>query len=420
MRFTTTTLLALCPFVAFATTLTAQDDCSTAPVIVAGANGPFSNVGMTASVPGASCAAASFDRDIWLLYPATCTGMTTIESCATASGDTVMEVYDGTGGCGALVSLGCNDDSCGLQSSVTFAAVSGTLYYVRVDTFGTTATQTAWTITVNTPCAPQVPGDECATALGPLVLGSNPGLSNVGMTVSAPGFPCSFNAAPVKDVWYTFVAGCTAPHTFSTCSGALNDTVLEVLDSCANLQSLGCNDDSCGLRSEVTVNLVVNNTYLVRCGGWNSSVGSFAIDIATGTNTGTIVAGGGGTTSCAFGLGLITSGNPNIGNSITATIGGVEGGLAIPVILYNFPPVLNVNLLGACNCTILDSTAPGGFFLFSNQQVFPIPCNPLLIGLQADIQGGEFFRSITGCSAAFPLGVLDLWALTDIDRVTIG
>jgi hypothetical protein len=60
--------------------------------------------------------------------------------------DTVVAVWDGTGGCGAgLVQVGCSDDDfCGLpsqaQSSLaTFTATAGVLYYISVGGFfGTT------------------------------------------------------------------------------------------------------------------------------------------------------------------------------------------------------------------------------------------------------------------------------------------
>ena len=44
--------------------------------------------------------------------------------------DTVLAAYSGT--CGALTQLACNDDTCGLQSEVTFPVTVGNVYYVRV------------------------------------------------------------------------------------------------------------------------------------------------------------------------------------------------------------------------------------------------------------------------------------------------
>src|SRR5690606_9575077 len=92
-------------------------------------NGPFTNVGATTSAPAWPCATGG--NDVWFSYVATATGSTIFRTCG-AGYDTALQVFDGAGGCGALVSLGCNDDSCGLQSSLTIPTVMGTTYFVRV------------------------------------------------------------------------------------------------------------------------------------------------------------------------------------------------------------------------------------------------------------------------------------------------
>ena len=49
--------------------------------------------------------------------------------------DTKMQVFSGT--CAALVCEGGNDDSCGLQSEVTWTSAAATTYYIYVYGFGT-------------------------------------------------------------------------------------------------------------------------------------------------------------------------------------------------------------------------------------------------------------------------------------------
>jgi hypothetical protein len=76
-------------------------------------------------------------------------GPLTADTCTGTIYDSTIEIFDGTGGCGALVSLACNDDTCGLQSSVTVPAVTGTTYYIRVGGFaGDTG---VFTLTINGP-----------------------------------------------------------------------------------------------------------------------------------------------------------------------------------------------------------------------------------------------------------------------------
>ncbi len=93
------------------------------------------------------------------------------------------------------------------------------------------------------------------------------------------------------DIWYTYMAECSADTTVTTCEDlggtADYDTDLVVYNGCDcdNLVLLGCNDDdpnnTCGdqplYQSTVTVPMVGGNCYLIRVGGWNTG------DMGTGT-----------------------------------------------------------------------------------------------------------------------------------------
>ena len=111
------------------TALAQGDDCTGALNVSNGTFGPFTNAGSTTSAPAWPCGAGG--NDVWFSYLALGTGNLTVDTCG-ASYDSTLEVFDGTGGCGALVSLICNDDSCGLQSSVSVAVNIGTMYFIRV------------------------------------------------------------------------------------------------------------------------------------------------------------------------------------------------------------------------------------------------------------------------------------------------
>jgi hypothetical protein len=138
--------LSLAAFAALSNNAVAQDECVTATPVVDGANGPFTNVGFTTSLPAWPCAAGGID--VWFSYTATCTGNTTISLCG-ASYDSCIQVFSGT--CGALVSIICNDDSCGLQSQVSVATTLGTTYFIRVGGFASGTGTFPITIT---PCPP--------------------------------------------------------------------------------------------------------------------------------------------------------------------------------------------------------------------------------------------------------------------------
>jgi hypothetical protein len=78
-------------------------------------------------------------QDIWYNYTPSCDGDVTVSLCG-SSYDTKLAVYDG---CSCDVSdanlIDCEDDTCGLQSEITFAAKAGNCYKIRVGGFGAAA-----------------------------------------------------------------------------------------------------------------------------------------------------------------------------------------------------------------------------------------------------------------------------------------
>lgn len=387
---------------AFATTaaLSAQnDECTGAVLVTDGANGPFTNVGSTTSLPAWPCGLGG--NDIWFVYRASCTGTLTGDTCGSGF-DTVLQVFDATcTACGSFTAGVCNDDACGLQSSVSLAVTTGGTYYFRVGGFG----GSTGTFGLNITCTAGGGGpadDECLGAT-PISLGVNAGLTNIGYTTSSPGWPCG---AGGNDVWFSFRAACTAPHTFYTCGLGTNfDTTLQVFSglcgcSGAGLTDLGCNDDSCGLQSSVTASLTLGTVYLVRVGGFAGRTGNFDLTVDVGTGTGTITAMGVG--ACG-GITIATTGNPNINGNLTTTLGGIGAGL--PVIAYGF---LAQNLNFCATCALghdWSIVIPGASFAVT------IPCDPTLIGANLYTQGAEILGS--GCPA-FSL------SMTDTEQIDIG
>ncbi len=115
-----------------------NDECIGAIGVTAGLNGPFTNVGATTSNPAWPCGAAT--NDVWFVYVAPASGTLIAETCGTPTNfDTVIELFDGAAGCGALVSLGCDHNSCGMLSRITHTVSVGVTYFLRVGghaTFG--------------------------------------------------------------------------------------------------------------------------------------------------------------------------------------------------------------------------------------------------------------------------------------------
>ncbi|MFQ5461767.1 MAG: IPTL-CTERM sorting domain-containing protein [Phycisphaerae bacterium] len=126
------------------------DSCIT--VDAAGASGDTSD--NAASGPFPSCG-ASTGPDEWLCYtaPADCT--VTFDLCGSGF-DTVLSAFSDCAG----TELACNDDSCGLQSSITLAVTAGEVINLRVGGFGS-GSAGAYVLNVTESCGPVTCGDDC-------------------------------------------------------------------------------------------------------------------------------------------------------------------------------------------------------------------------------------------------------------------
>ncbi|MBL8727363.1 MAG: hypothetical protein JNM25_02955 [Planctomycetes bacterium] len=104
-----------------------NDDCANAIALVNGVNGPFSNTGALTSAPAWPCTTAT--TDVWFTFGAASSGTLLVETCNQATWDTAIQIFSGS--CASLTSIGCNDDACGLRSSLSVPVTPGT-YYIRV------------------------------------------------------------------------------------------------------------------------------------------------------------------------------------------------------------------------------------------------------------------------------------------------
>ncbi|HET6201330.1 MAG TPA: hypothetical protein VFI25_00860 [Planctomycetota bacterium] len=385
--------------------LPVNDECATAIPAFDGANAPGTNLGSTTSAPAWPCAAGG--SDVWYSYVATCTGTTTFGMCCPGSADydTALEVFDGSGGCGGLVSLGCDDDTCAVSSSLTVPTTAGTTYYARVGGFaGSTGT---FVLGITPSCAPPPPlpaNNECATAI-PAVTGLNPPATSCFATTSAPPFACG---AGGSDVWYSYLATCTGMARFSFCppGSAAYDSVIAVYSGpCGGLALLGCNDDTCGLSSEVVVPVVAGTTYRVRVGGFaGAAAGPFALYIGNTPGSGSF-----STTPTGCGATTITaSGSPTLGASVTYTLGGLVG---VPLIWVGGPILFPLCPPAPC---ALGATL--GIVLATPTASGTIPCDPTLVGGSFYVQRADVLAP-GGCGVV-PAGVP--LTVTDTVTTTIG
>jgi len=79
-----------------------------------------------------------------------------------------------------------------------------------------------------------------------------------------------------SDVWFHWIAPCTAPFAISTCSGSVTDDRLAVYTgTCDQTALIQCDDDSCesGFQSLITLQAVAGQSYLIRLGAFPNTPG---------------------------------------------------------------------------------------------------------------------------------------------------
>lgn len=124
----------------------------------------FDNTGATTDGPPHELCATDDDgqettHDVWYCWTATCDGTVTIDTCESTTVDTKMFVYDG---CDAAPTdanmIECSEDACVYQSRLSFEAVEGQQYLIRIGVHpslggGSGAFNLACGVEVEPPCA---------------------------------------------------------------------------------------------------------------------------------------------------------------------------------------------------------------------------------------------------------------------------
>jgi hypothetical protein len=119
--------------------------------------------------------------------------------------------------------------------------------------------------------------DDCASATL-ITIGANISGSTAGLTAEGSG--CGANASP--DVWFRIV-GNGNNFTASLCNpGTIYDTRLDIFSgsSCALISFVGCDDDFCGISSQVSWNSISGTNYYIRVGGFGNASGNYQITLS--------------------------------------------------------------------------------------------------------------------------------------------
>jgi hypothetical protein len=255
------------------------DSCVTPDVIMGTGSIAFDTTTATTGTQGQNevlcnnAAQIGINRDVWYTWTSGFSGLAIISFCTTASFDTKVAVYAGTT-CPSTSAIACNDDSCGLQSRLTFNATSGSSYVIQVGQYGT-GTPTPGTFSLTQAPPPPV-NDSCTSPIA--VVGAGPfAFDSTWATTGAQGQAESLctvgtSTAVVADSWYSWTATFTGYARVATCGGATSDTKIAVYagTSCPIAGSaLACNDDLCGTQSQADFSVTQGSAYLIQIGSPN-------------------------------------------------------------------------------------------------------------------------------------------------------
>ncbi len=176
-----------------------SDSCAS-PTAISGP-GPFAfnNSSATNSPEGQPpCGGTANNRDVWFAWTAAASGNTQVSTCGGASIDSVLAVYAGSG-CPSAAALACNDDACGLQSTVNFTATAGQTYTIRLGSFGSTAGGSGtFTVSAVTGCAFR-PGPD-------VIVGDLTGPSNYTPAGGIDAIALGTTSCNLGDTWLNWIS----------------------------------------------------------------------------------------------------------------------------------------------------------------------------------------------------------------------
>jgi hypothetical protein len=227
---------------------------------------------------------ATFDGDgacltspnLWYAYTAPCTGTATADLFG-SSFDTMLGVHSGAA-CDSLTVVGCNDDAPGgeLQSELAFDTVAGHVYMVEVGGFDSTVGEGLLSISCVPASGPS--NDDCANATE--ITGAT---VNSAFDTTLATFDGSGACMTSPNLWYAYTAPCTGTLTIDLL-GSSFDTMLAVYTgaACDSLALVGCNDDAPGggHQSEVILEAIAGERYMVEVGGYGSATGVGQLNIS--------------------------------------------------------------------------------------------------------------------------------------------
>ncbi len=193
-----------------------------------------------------------------------------VSSCLFGSEDTIIEIVQSVDGtCFNSFSVACNDNACGTEARLTYTFLANTVYYIVLD--HRTPAANFMNLLVE---------EERDSCLGRVI--ENIPFYITGNTNFSADDLGSCNLGGNRDDVYRFTPASTALLDVSTCGSSFN-TVLQIYESpfgsCNNLNPVACNDNACGLQSQLRYQFVAGVTYLIVVDGAGSESGYYELSV---------------------------------------------------------------------------------------------------------------------------------------------
>ena len=269
----------------------ANDNCSGAypvtvnPDYLCGSTTAGTVAGATASSQNAASCAGTENDDVWFSFVATnTTHSIDLLNVAGSTTDMYHSVWSGACPALTLVAGTCSDPNNSIVSGLTV----GVTYFIRVNTWGSTAGATStFNVCVGTPPPPPA-NDDCAGAF-PVTVNSGAGCGSTTAGTVASATASSQNAASCAgtendDVWFSFVATSNT-HTIDllNITGSTTDMYHSVWSgACPALTLVAgtCSDPN----SQTVSGLTIGATYYIRVYTWSGTTGATsAFNVCVGT-----------------------------------------------------------------------------------------------------------------------------------------
>ncbi|MBK6764739.1 MAG: hypothetical protein IPG71_00075 [bacterium] len=367
--------------------LPSNDNCTTALEI---STLPYTDSGSTCTAASdySYCAAGGSNDVVYLLNLDECQNVTVSTCGGQTNYDTHLAVRT-DGACPGTTEIGCNDDFCGLRSSISFDATAGVTYYIILAGFlgdngrytllaGFLGDNGRYTLDVTSNGHVGSPAnDNCAGALAVNALPYNHSGNTTCSLADYSYAGCGFEDS--RDVVYRLNLSACQTVQVSTCTANSSyDTRIQVMagGACPGNTLVACNDDACGFQSQLTFGALANTDYFILVRGfWSGAYGPYDLaitsvggyvspnDVCPGAAINAIPYVGYGNTACsnddyANGDCYFAESSPE--DVYTLTLGATEG-VVVTLCGSGYDTGLKVRTGGACPGTsmvVCDDDAP--------------------------------------------------------------